>query len=714
MSTAEINSGVRFMSHGHNKVDITEDNSSDIEIYLNSIFNNIENPLFVKDQSSRLLLVNDACCSMFGLTREEMIGKTLAEQVPINEREHFLSIDRQVLEEGKEILCEEALTASGKQTRIIQTRKTRFTDRQGNYFLVGVINDITERKQAKEELRLAANVFTHALESIMITDNTGTFIEVNETFTRMSGYSRDEVMGKTPRILKSGRQSSSFYKEMWHKLLTKGYWRGELWNRRKNGEIYAEMLTINAVKDSDGNVQQYVALSTDITQLKQYQRKLERIAHYDVLTNVPNRVLLSDLLSKAIMQCQRRNKILAVAFLDIDGFKSINDSHGHNIGDELLIAFSKRIKDALREGDTLARIGGDEFIVVMSDLEKPDNSKLVLERLLKTTINPFVLTEAEVRVSTSIGVAFYPQDGLDADQLIRHSDRAMYDAKRAGKNCYHLFDIAQDNAVKLQLENINDIRLAIEKRELLLHYQPKVNMQTGEVIGVEALIRWQHPVRGLIPSLEFLPVTEGHEIGLEIGEWVLNNALEQIKHWQKMGITVPVSVNISAYQLQQADFVTRLQTLLTAHPQVKSNCLELEVLETSELSNISRVSDTMTACHKLGLRFALDDFGTGYSSLNHLRRLPTQVIKIDQSFVRDMLEDADDLAIVEGVIGLASAFKRDVIAEGVETIAHGAALLKLGCKLAQGFGIARPMPAIDIPKWIDNWKPHNSWQNKDN
>lgn len=360
--------------------------------------------------------------------------------------------------------------------------------------------------------------------------------------------------------------------------------------------------------------------------------------------------------------------------------------------------------------DTLARIGDDEFIVVIGDLEQPQDSLPVLERLLNTTTNPFILSEAEVRVSTSIGVAFYPKDGIDADQLMRRSDRAMYDAKRAGKNCYQLFDIVQDNEVKLQLENLNDIRSALEKREFRLHYQPKVNMYTGEVIGVEALIRWQHPKRGLIPSLEFLPVTENHAICLEIGEWVIGNVLTQISHWQNIGLHLPISVNISAYQLQQADFFNRLTMLLKEYPDVKPNCLELEVLETSKLSNISQLSATMAECMSIGVRFALDDFGTGFSSLNHLRSLPAKMIKIDQSFVKEMLEDLDDLAIVEGVVGLAKAFRREVIAEGVETVEHGVALLQIGCNFAQGYGIAKPMSAQAIPEWINTWRPDDAWR----
>jgi diguanylate cyclase (GGDEF)-like protein/PAS domain S-box-containing protein len=567
-----------------------------------------------------------------------------------------------------------------------------------------------EKEHLLQKLKRAASVFSSAHESIIITDSTATITEVNDAFSYITGYSPDDVLGKNPRILQSGRQSPEFYVEMWNAILTKGHWHGEIWNRRKNGDIYPEMMTISAVKSDAGNVQHYISVSTDITDIKTYQGQLEHIAHFDSLTNLPNRVLLADRLRQAIMQCQRRNLSLSVVFLDLDGFKAVNDSHGHNVGDELLIEVSHRMKEALREGDTLARIGGDEFIAVMIDLKKPEDSEPVLERLLKSAAYPITVNDIEMQVSASIGVAFYPQDGVTSDQLMRRADQAMYVAKQAGKNRYHHFDIAQDNAVKIQLKNIDNIRSALDRSEFVMHFQPKVNMRTSEVIGLEALIRWQHPVRGLIASLEFLSAIEGHAISLEMGEWVIGAALRQISQWRSIGINLPISVNITAYQLQQDNFAKRLAALLSAHPEVPPHRLELEILETSVLSDINRVSATMNACHDLGVRFALDDFGTGYSSLNHLRHLPAHMIKIDQSFVRDMLDDADDLAIVKGVVGLAKAFQRDVIAEGVETIEHGEALLKLDCELAQGYGIAKPMPSGDIPEWISSWKADDSWQ----
>lgn len=371
---------------------------------------------------------------------------------------------------------------------------------------------------------------------------------------------------------------------------------------------------------------------------------------------------------------------------------------------------SHRIKKNLRAVDTLARIGGDEFIAIMGDLYNIKDSTPVLERLLKAVAAPVTLNGNVIQVTASIGVAFYPQDGEDSDQLIRHADQAMYSAKQSGKNCYHLFDSALASAVKTQQQNITEIALALKRAEFVLHYQPKVNMRTGVVIGVEALIRWQHPLRGLVPPLEFLEIIEEQTISLELGEWVITHALTQISKWQSIGVCLPISVNISAYQLQQDNFTTRLTALLAVYPEVNPRSLELEILETSALHDVNQVSATMNACHKLGVRFALDDFGTGYSSLNYLRYLPAYMIKIDQTFVRDMLENAEDCAIVKGVTGLAQAFQREVIAEGVETIAHGIALLKLGCELAQGYGIARPMPASDIPKWLSNWKVYDSWQ----
>tara|TARA_R100001377_G_scaffold63418_1_gene39058 strand:- start:114 stop:1526 length:1413 start_codon:yes stop_codon:yes gene_type:complete len=453
-------------------------------------------------------------------------------------------------------------------------------------------------------------------------------------------------------------------------------------------------------------------INNDFSELNTIKEQLQHQALHDVLTNLPNRVLLADRLSQSMVQSQRHDNLLAVVFLDLDGFKHVNDSYGHDLGDEVLIIVSLRMKEVLREGDSLARIGGDEFVAVLTDLTTVEECEPVLERLLLAASEPVYLGDVELKISASIGVTLYPQDNVSADQLMRHADQAMYIAKESGKNRYHLFDTAEDNAVKVQREILESIRSALDNQQFVLYYQPKVNMRTGKVIGAEALIRWQHPQRGLLNPFDFLPAIENNPMMIELGEWVIDGALRQIGQWQAMGLNLPLntSVNIAAIQLQQTNFVNRLTTLLTAHPDVDSRYLELEVLETSALEDVHHVSTIMNDCMALGVNFALDDFGTGYSSLTYLRRLPASLIKIDQSFVRDMLHDVDDLAIVEGVIVLAKSFKREVIAEGVETVEHGTALLKIGCELAQGYGIARPMPAGDIPRWINEWKPDIHWQ----
>ena len=463
-------------------------------------------------------------------------------------------------------------------------------------------------------------------------------------------------------------------------------------------------------RDPDGKPLRMIGTNSDITERKQHQSQLERIAHFDALTNLPNRVLLADRLHQAMTQALRRNQQLAVVYLDLDGFKAINDKYGHEVGDQVLVTLAQRMKQVLREGDSLARLGGDEFVAVLIDLEDLPASQPLLNRLLVACAQPVDLEDLSLQVSASLGVTAYPQErDIDADQLLRQADQAMYQAKVAGKNRYHFFDAEQDSSIRGRHESVDRIRLALERHEFVLYYQPKVNMRSGQIIGAEALIRWQHPEKGLLAPAVFLPVIEDHALAVSVGEWVIETALNQLGIWQAAGLDFGVSVNIGARQLQQSDFVDRLKLILAKHPQVNPACLELEVLETSALEDIAQVSEVIEACAQIGVTFALDDFGTGYSSLTYLKRLRVAMLKIDQSFVRDMLEDPDDLAILQGIIGLAESFKRQVIAEGVETVAHGSLLLQLGCELAQGYGIARPMPPDQLPAWAARWQPDAAW-----
>ena len=580
---------------------------------------------------------------------------------------------------------------------------------RGAYARVVGFSDISDSKAAEDQLKLAASVFTHAREAIMITDANGILIEVNDTFTQITGYGREEVLGRSPSILKSGQHDKAFYQAMWASLLATGQWSGELWNRHKNGALFAELLTISAVKTDDGKIQNYVALFSDITPMKHHQQQLEHIAHYDLLTNLPNRMLLAERLSHSMAQSKEQGQSLAVAYLDLDGFKAINDTYGHDVGDELLIELAQLMNSALREDDTLARIGGDEFVAVLPSLDNMSDYKLVLDRLLKAAMDPVLIGGRTLQVSTSIGVTLYPQDGADADQLMRHADQAMYIAKQTGKNRYHLFDIHKDKSIQNQHETIERIKQGLEQGEFELYCQPKVNMKTGVMIGAEALIRWQHPEQGLLLPDDFLPVIDSHAISVEVGEWVIDSALDLLVEWQSLGLDFPISVNIDAFQLLQPGFVEKLSTALAKRPMLKANSLELEILETSALGDITEVLKIMKACIDIGVYFALDDFGTGFSSLTYLKRLPVKQLKIDQSFVIDMLDNPEDCAIVMGVIGLAFAFKRQVIAEGVESVEHGVQLLEMGCEIAQGFGIARPMPAKELPKWLETWEPDATW-----
>jgi diguanylate cyclase (GGDEF)-like protein/PAS domain S-box-containing protein len=678
----------------------------------------------ITDVKGTINYANTKFCTVSGYSQEELIGANHrllnSKQQPKDYwREMYLIISKDG--SWNDDICN--LAKDGQEYWVNTTIIPLYVDKKLSGY-TSIRTDITEHKKSGKklklaneekdkraaELALAAIVFSHTREGIIITDANASIIKVNNTFTEVSGYSHQEAVGKHLRFFQSDSQSAEFYALMWQAVNSKGYWVGTIWSRHKNGEVYPENLTLSAVKNAVGEISHYVALYSDITKLnKTHQSQLQRMAHYDDLTDLPNRTLLAERLNQAILQSNHPHNSLAVAFLDLDDLKTVNDAHGHHVGDQLLIIISLRMKEALRKGDTLARIGGDEFILVLTDLAKTEEFYKILERLLLVVSEPVIVDDLVLNVSASIGVTQYPQDDADAEILIRHADQAMYMAKKAGKNCYHLFDSALDDAVNLEQENINNISAALNNRELVLYYQPKVNMSTGEVVGVEALIRWQHPVRGLVPPLDFLPLIENQAISLEIGEWVIDTALSQISQWQSIGVIFPISVNISVYQLQQTDFVQRLATLLAAHPDVSPHLLELEVLETSAINDINYIIATMESCISLGVQFALDDFGTGYSSLTYLRRLPASQIKIDQSFVRDMLTDPDDLAIVMGVVSLAKAFQLEVIAEGVETVEHGTELLQLGCKLAQGYGIARPMPASEVLIWLDSWQPDSAW-----
>ena len=599
--------------------------------------------------------------------------------------------------------------------------------------LVRSVRHALERAQSQQAQRgteeRLAGIIESAMDAIISVDSLQRIVVFNKAAENMFGYSAVEIMGQCLSRLMPGAFRSRHQGHI-DTFASTGVTARTMGDQvqlnalRANGEVFpieasiskvrvgGQMLFTAIVRDLTASTMAHLALQSANRDLARTNAALEHIAHYDALTGLPNRVLLADRLLEAMAQCRRQGRSLAVAFIDLDAFKPINDTHGHELGDDLLVDVAKRIKAVLRPWDCLARMGGDEFVAVLGDLEGGRDSEPVLADILKAISGPMLVRGIAMQVTASIGVTIFPQDGDDADRLIRHADQAMYLAKETGRNRHYLFDTALAVAAHVQRDDLQDIQRGLTHHEFVLHYQPKVNMRSGAVIGAEALIRWQHPVRGLLPPLAFLPVIEGHTVSIAMGEWVIATALAQMSTWLAAGLRMDVSVNIAGLQLQQERFVPQLVEALAAYPTVAPQQLEMEILETSALQDIGQISCVMQACQALGVRFALDDFGTGYSSLTYLKRLPAEQIKIDQSFIRDMLVDVEDLTIVKGVIGLARAFGREVIAEGVETVAHGRALLDLGCNLAQGYGIARPMPAHELPGWVANWVPHPMWSNR--
>ncbi|MCK7548838.1 EAL domain-containing protein [Marinobacter koreensis] len=561
-------------------------------------------------------------------------------------------------------------------------------------------NNISDRKHSERGLRIAASVFDKSHEAILISDRNNRILDVNPAFSRITGYAREEVLGLTPAILSSGRHSPGYYRSMWQSIEKTDHWRGEIWNRRKNGEEYVELLSISRVHLEEPGQYYHVAAFSDITALKNHARELDRAANYDDLTGLPNRQLLEDRLRTASQHADRQQRTLSVCYLDIDGFKAVNERLGHAAGDQALRTVAERLTRTLRSGDTVARIGGDEFILMLQS----DASEHVYQRILATVSEVMEIGGKDVALTASLGITRYPDDNADPEGLIRHADQAMYSAKEKGRNQFHFFDPGLDEHRRQRRNQLTEITRALENDEFKLYFQPQIQVDNGAIVGVEALIRWQHPDHGLLSPAQFLPAVDNSHLEVPLGQWVLKEAIHQMNAWQAEGLPLAVSINISARHLMDRSFVDYLESYLHSHPELDPSRVTLEVLESAALEDTNRASNVLNRCRSLGLQVALDDFGTGFSSLTYLRTLPVDVIKIDQSFVLNMLEDANDRAIVESVIFLAQRFAHPVLAEGVETMEHARLLRDMGCNLVQGYGIARPMPATDLSDWVQGWE----------
>ncbi len=649
----------------------------------------------------RIKFINDTFCDAVGVTEQQFIacGHYVEVLLP-SIAENCIKSDRECYEQDEPHVSMEWLPFVDGRNHLLEITKVKLFDPERNLLgLIGLAVDITERKMAEARINLTAKVFENTQEGITITDLSGHVIEANAAFSKMTGYSRGEIIGKSLRILQSGRHTTLFYESMWKSMLTTGYWQGEVWNRKKNGDIFAQWLSISAITDDQEQVMHYLGISSDITEIKQHQNQLDHIAHYDALTGLPNRTLLSDRLKQAVARADREQNMLAVCYLDLDGFKSINDTLGHDAGDSALIEIARRIKETVRGGETVARLGGDEFVILLLGLERGDECSMALDRLLAVIAEPIHIGDKSFILGASIGVSMYPMDDVDADTLLRHADQAMYSAKQSGKNRYILYDHALGQRVRNQQDLIKSIRQGLLNNQFELYYQPKVNLRTQELVGAEALIRWNHPELGMLCPARFLPAVENTELDIKIGEWVIASALQQIAGWRAAGLDIEISINISAYHLESAGFIDGLQQQLAMYPDIPANRLQIEVLETVALEDIDEVRLIIEHCTKLGVGFALDDFGTGYSSLTYLSRLPLDTIKIDQSFVRNLTASKGDHAIVLGIIALSRAFELKTVAEGIETEAQFKFLLEMGCDIGQGYVIARPMIAAVLFDW---------------
>ncbi len=677
------------------------------------VMENARNELFLKrasdgihvlDTSGRLIEASDSLCAMLGYAKPELLAMTVADlEAPVRTGEPMSAIIRSLMELGSGATFETQYRCRDGSLLDMEL-STAGIELDGQPLLYVSARDITERKHQFDAVRQAASVFAHAHDGIIICDAEQRIVDVNPAFMRVTGYAKDEVVGRSPDFLSSGRYDDAFYRAMQESLRANGFWEGEIWNRHKGGDLYLERLHIAVIRDADGAVVRYIGMFTDITQLRLQHEQLKLLAHHDALTGLPNRVLLADRMGQAIANTRRSAKSMAVCYLDLDGFKAINDTFGHGVGDALLVEIARRLQQAIRPEDTVARLGGDEFALLLVELDSIEHGQQSIAGLMDAITPSLVLGDRVISVTASVGVTVFPDDSGDPDSLLRHADQAMYLAKQSGRNCFKLFNPEHDRIARAHRESLARVRRAIGDGELVLHYQPKIDMRDGGLVGFEALVRWAHPELGLKLPAEFLPILAGTDGELELGRWVIESALDQFASWCDAGHDFELSINVSATQLLHADFVSDLRRLLERHPSVPPHRLELEILETAALEDIARATAVINQCHSLGLRVALDDFGTGHSSLSYLRLLPVDTVKIDRLFIRGLPKDPENVAVIRCILGLTRAFARRAIAEGVESPSEAAALTEMGCDIGQGFGIGKPMAADEVAQWHGSWK----------
>jgi diguanylate cyclase (GGDEF)-like protein/PAS domain S-box-containing protein len=652
--------------------------------------------IFMTDHAGYLTYLSPSAEQISGQPIAQALGRHFSEFLPPADTPRVLTMLERALA-GEIVMLEEFRTARADGTPLIIEINAAAVQRDGIVNgIQGVVRDITRRKQAEEQFTLAQAVIDSSIEGVTITDPDGTIVFTNPAFTTITGYSAQEALGHTPRILKSKHHTDDFYREMWASLVTQGYWQGEIWNRRKNGEAYPEWLTISAVRDPHGVTTHYVAVFHDITEAKAQEERIRYQAQHDALTGLPNRTLFLDRLTQAIVHAQRNHGQLAVMLLDLDRFKSVNDSLGHVVGDRLLQAVAERLRGCIRAEDTVARLGGDEFILLLPNLSDQANALLLADKIRQAFQHAIHIDGHELYVTPSIGITTFPDDGQDAGVLIQNADVALYRAKEEGRNAYRLYTPAMNDRALERLEMDAHLRKALEREEFFLVYQPRVELSTGRITSVEALIRWQHPELGLVNPGQFIPLAEETGLIVPIGSWVLREACRQGCAWQQAGLPpVRIAVNVSGRQFAQKDLVAEVLTTLT-ETGLAPTLLELEITESVAMADVTATLATLTALHDHGIAIAIDDFGTSYSSLGYLKQFPVHALKIDQSFVREIPDDRNSVAIAAAIVALAHSLGLQVIAEGAETEAQLGVLHTYQCEEVQGFVFSRPLPPHEL------------------
>ncbi|MFA6972286.1 MAG: EAL domain-containing protein [Gallionella sp.] len=665
------------------------------------------NAIVITDKDALIKWANPAYAKLTGYALQDAVGKYPKELVKSGLQDHaFYEVLWQTILSGKVWHGE---VANKRQDGTLFYQEMTITpvrsDKGDITHFIAIKQDISERRQTEERLREAAAVMENTHDGVVITDTTPRILVVNEAYTTITGYSAEDVIGKNPNIISSGRADKAFYAEMWACVLKDGYWQGEVWNRRKNGECYPQLLTISTIYDDKQKPVRYVGVFADITQLKENQEKLEFMAHHDPLTRLPNRSLAESRLEHEIEQAQRHSHQIAVLFIDLDRFKAVNDSFGHLVGDELLCAVSERLGRRVREGDTLGRLGGDEFILLATPLTETQDAAVIARDFIGALSEPFKLADNhEVFIGGSIGISLFPQDGTTVLELMKNADAAMYLAKKNGRNQFSFYTRELNAGACAQLAMENDLRRALSQNELLLHYQPKVDLQSGKICGMEALIRWKRRGEGWVPPAVFIPLAEKSSLILTIGSWVLEQACWQIRQWLDEGLSnIAVSINVSARQFRSGNFDKLVAKALDKH-KIDGRYLELELTESMLMQEPDDAVATMLRLKQIGVKISLDDFGTGYSSFSYLSRFPIDTLKIDQSFVRGVTTESNAAEIASAIIGLAHRMNLRVIAEGVETEAQLAYLLDKDSDEIQGYHFSKALSPHDISDMLRSGK----------